>query len=529
MKNTIKTFFALICFAALFSCTDQMQDDAVKSVITADVTSINEIQAQNPSEVSVSISSNINWIVETPEWVTPSAIFGSGNSIISFTFASNYKNETTTTQPRSGEIKISGGGTTTGDGVTLIIPVTQSGFTYVDPSTPIGNIPNVDEFIKFLKAIMAGNEPTKWMDDNGEVVLASDIDLSGVEYDWTAHVSAVKNANNDCNVTGPAFTGVFNGNGYKITGFNPDVTLESGMTFGLFPAINGATIKDVELTGEMKISAKDVADAGMLVGTAFNSTVKNVTVKGKIISTGGETDNKRFALGGVCGFACARDDANTVFDNCVSDVVAEAVSGANTKNGATCCMYGGIIGFSTTPKDIPSRVQVKNCVNNGNMNVSLGRCSGIVGTANCGTAFENCTNNGNQVNAFGNARLANIVCFISQDCSMLNCVNNGDLETTAEKYNGTAGGLLALSGHSTVTVEGGGNYGTIKTTSETTTNRGLLWAYLNNQATAKNIVASGRLFIDGVEVVINETNYMEQVGRINSNNVSGITWVAPKN
>ena len=101
MKNTLKTICALILCAAAFACTDQLQDDAVKSVITADVTSINEVAANNPAEFPVSIKSNVNWIVETPEWVTPSTVFGHGDAIITFKFASNYKNETTTTKSRT--------------------------------------------------------------------------------------------------------------------------------------------------------------------------------------------------------------------------------------------------------------------------------------------------------------------------------------------------------------------------------------------------------------------------------------------
>ena len=53
MKNTLKTICALILCAAAFACTDQLQDDAVKSVITADVTSINEIAANNPAEFAI--------------------------------------------------------------------------------------------------------------------------------------------------------------------------------------------------------------------------------------------------------------------------------------------------------------------------------------------------------------------------------------------------------------------------------------------------------------------------------------------
>ena len=78
-----------------------------------DVTSI-EAEAQNPAEVAVTLTTNVNWILTCPEWVTPSAKFGSGDAILTFAIATNYKDEKTNTKARSGEIKISGGGSTTG-------------------------------------------------------------------------------------------------------------------------------------------------------------------------------------------------------------------------------------------------------------------------------------------------------------------------------------------------------------------------------------------------------------------------------
>lgn len=529
MKYTFKTIMALICCALTFSCTDQIENEAVKSVITADMTSINEVAAQNPSDVSITLTSNVTWIVETPSWVTASKAYGHGDAILTFAFATNYKNETTTTQPRSGMIRIMGGGSLTGDGVTLEIPVSQLGYTYVDPNAPIGHIPDVDEFVDFLKAIMAGNAPTRWTNDAGEVSLEADIDLSGVNYDWTTHVVAVKNANNDCTVEGPAFAAVFNGNGHKITGFNPTVVLEANQTFGLFPALNGGVVKNVDLTGEANITAKDQADAGLLVGTALNSTIQNVTVNGSIVSAG-TTASKRFAIGGVVGFsACTDPAAPTLIENATSNVDVDFVGGTNTANGAGCAMYGGIVGFSTTPKNAEMKVTIKGCVNNGDMNVTLGRCSGILATANCGTTLDACTNNGNQVNKIANGRLGNIVCNVSLNCHLKDCVNNGDLDATVDGYSGTVGGIFALAGDASSTITGGGNYGTIKTLSTAGKYIGLLWANHNNAIPTSGLVASGRIFVDGVEREITSANYMEHLGSIkNPDFVTDIVWVAPK-
>lgn len=59
---------------------------------------------------------------------------------------------------------------------------------------------------------------------------------------------------------------------------------------------------------------------------------------------------------------------------------------------------------------------------------------------------------------------------------------------------------------------------------------GLLWANHNNTIPTKNMVASGRIIVDGVERDINASNYMEHVGFIKDPScVTDITWVAPKN
>ena len=308
--------------------------------------------------------------------------------------------------------------------------------------------------------------------------------------------------------------------------------LAEGTTFGMFAILNGATIKNVDLTGTMNISAEGTADAGMLVGTAYNSTIQNVTINGKIVSTG-STASKRYALGGVCGYAYAENAVNTLIENATVNVEVDAVGGTNTANGATCAMYGGIVGFATSinSADNVSRVVVQNCVNNGDMNVTLGRCSGICATMNTGTNLIDCTNNGDQVNKIANGRLGNIVCNMSHYCHLINCVNNGDLDATVENYSGTVGGIFALAGSANGTkIEGGGNYGTIKTVSATNLKYvGLLWANHNADIPTSGLVASGRIFIDGVEREINEGNYMENVGSIKvATCVTGITWVAPK-
>jgi hypothetical protein len=528
MKKIFRSIVALLCCGAIFASCEQ---EVAPVELSADLTSI-EVEAQNPAEVSVNLSANTSWLLTTPKWVSASATYGSGSTILTFSFETNYKNETTSTLSRQGEIKISGGGALTGKGAVVTIPVTQQGYTYVDPNPSLGGIPDAEEFVDFIKAANSGGPLKRWTAENGDVVLLADINLSNANIDWQALADAtdVTNSNNDCAISSTPFTGVFDGDNHKITGFNPTVHLAANQTFGLFSAVKEGVVKNVVLEGNMNVTAEGQADAGMLVGTAFNSTVQNVTVNGKITSAG-TTVAKRFSIGGVCGFAYSEDVKTTVIDNATVNADVDFVGGSNTANGATAAMYGGIVGFATTPKAIGDfGVIISNCVNNGDMNVTLGRCSGIVATANSGTTITGCINNGDQINKIANGRLGNIVCNLAYNSHIINCVNNGDLDATADGYKGTVGGIFALAGDATSIIEGGGNYGTIKTLSTAGKYIGLLWANHNNTIPTKNMVASGRIFVDGVEREINASNYMEHIGFMkNPDCVTDIMWIAPKN
>ena len=121
MKKIFKSIVALLCCGVVLASCEQ---EVAPVELSADLTSI-EVEAQNPAEVSVNLSANTSWLLTAPKWVTPSATYGSGNTILTFAFESNYKNETTSTLARQGEIIISGGGALTGKGAVVTIPVTR--------------------------------------------------------------------------------------------------------------------------------------------------------------------------------------------------------------------------------------------------------------------------------------------------------------------------------------------------------------------------------------------------------------------
>ena len=150
MKVFNRITFALLFGAAVtVSCNTKEQGGSAYT-ITADRTAVNDVAANAPgTEVLVVTTDAPYWIVLTPDWIKadPTTGVGGGKStIVTLTIASNYKNETTDTYPRSGNVVFSGGKTS------LTIPVNQLGHKgYIDPSLGIGGIPDINEFRDFLR------------------------------------------------------------------------------------------------------------------------------------------------------------------------------------------------------------------------------------------------------------------------------------------------------------------------------------------------------------------------------------------
>ncbi len=529
MKAFIRTSFALLLGAALIASCKEKEPEVVYTM-TADRTAISDIAANNPSDETLILKTNAtSWLVLTPDWVTASPNTGAGNengTIITLKIASNYKNEATDTAPRSGVLKFSG------SGQTLDVPISQLGHTAViDPNASIGGITDLAEFTDFVNAVNEGNAISRWLNANGEVELLADLDLSSFG-EWTpiGAVESTGNGNNASDPKGSPFTGVFNGGGHTIKNFKASSgVIADGNTWGFFGCLQKATVKDLTLEADVTLEAEATADAGVLAGTVYSSTIENVKVKGKLNVKGTKTESKRFATGGIAGFAFAIAEEgvsyDTVIKDCEVDLAVTGNSGANTKNGATCVHFGGICGFSTTPKD-DSRVNIENCTVNGSLAIDCGRCAGLAGVGNSGTIFKNCVNNANQVNNFANGREAGLVCVIAVNCAIIDCVNNGDLTTTDSAT--TAGGMFALLNDNSCYIEGGANYGTILCTNNQY--RGLIGANFSKFDHVSGVTVSGKIGSDANNLEdVNANNFMDYIGFLvdgAAEKISGLSFVA---
>ena len=519
----MKTNVKLVCasfLALMLASSCAKKEDEKQITFSSDPAALSEVPCKDPDDQVLTLTTNANWIVVTPSWVKADPIFGSGNTIVSFKVESTYINDKTDVAPRSGEIVFSGGGKS------YTVPISQLGYTVpYDPSASIGGIPDVDEFLKFVKAVNENEGIARWQNASREVELLADIDLSECQ-EWTpiGAVESVSNGNYAGGYNGGvSFKGVFNGGGHTIRGFNPTVIVGADGTFGLFGVLEGATVKDLNIVTDLVISAEAQADAGVLVGTAISSTIQNVSVSGKITSAGTGTDNKRFALGGIAGFVFNTDPGTSLIKDCSVNLTVNADCGSNTKNGATAAMYGGIAGFVTTSQD-NSANDIQNCVNKGEITAKLGRCSGIVATANFGGHFLDCTNNANQFNTFANGRIGNVVSVLFKNAVADGLVNNGNLTTTQSDTH--AGAIVGFFNDDAIVMKGGKNTGTI--IAANTNQRGLIGANISKFASISGVTVSGKLGTykeDGNHEMIdvNAGNFEQYIGAVSDANRAKIT------
>ena len=524
MNNDMKHKVKLICASliALLTVSACVKEAEQEITFSSDPGALSEVPCKDPSDQVLTLTTNANWIVVTPAWVKADPIFGSGNAIVSFSVESTYINDKTDVAARTGEIVFSGGGKS------YVVPITQLGYTVpYDPSASIGGIPDVEEFMKFVEAVNNNDGITRWQNASKEVELLADINLSEYQ-EWTpiGNPETVSNGNYAGAYTGTAFKGVFDGGGHTIRGFNPTVKVGAAGTFGLFGVLDGATVKNLTIETDLHISAEGQADAGVLVGTAISSTIQNVKVSGRITSTG-TADSKRFALGGIAGFVFNTGTGISTIKDCTTNLVVNADCGKNTGNGAAGAMYGGIAGFVTTSQD-DSANNIEGCVNNGEITAKLGRCSGIVATANYGGHFLNCTNNANQVNTIAGGRVGNVVSVLFKNAVADGLVNNGNLTTTASDTH--AGAIIGFFNDDKIVMRGGKNTGTI--IAAIGNYRGLLGANLSKFTSISDVTVGGRLGIykaDGNHEMIdvnagNFTQYIGVVSDANREKITGLTW-----
>ena len=320
-------------------------------------------------------------------------------------------------------------------------------------------------------------------------MLMNDIDMASVT-EWVPIGNAVCPAGAaDAAITGNAWTGVFDGNGYKIKNLKMVAnTSTAGANYGLFGVLApGSLVQNfvIDSSCSFEVTATASVATGVVAGYVFDATVRDITSHAPMTFKG--KAGSVFMSMALIGQVYCKENGITI-DSCHNTGEINAENTDNLEAGAKAYHIAGIVGFAHALSGAPVMTTVSDCSNSGNLTSATGRTAGIVGAMNRNIQLVNCENSGNQLNTMpkeDGSRLGNITCNITAGCKMTGCVNKGNLVSTTK---GRCGGITSLS--NTAVFENCANYGEVLTDG---TYRGLFWGYNTAEATWKNCTASGKV------------------------------------
>ena len=202
-------------------------------------------------------------------------------------------------------------------------------------------------------------------DYNKCFILTADIDLDPClpgGQTFTAAVIAWDINNANTNFDGNAFSGVFDGAGYKITNLTTDTNGLGNDYLGLFGYVNGGGIKNIGLKDIRIIGDSNSNNIGGMAGYIYYSTISNCFSSGVV--------NGKSQLGGLVGY----NGLNSTISNSytTSDV-----------NGLS--IIGGVVGYNYG--------DISNCFFTGAANGSV-YLGGLAGYCWSG-GISNCYSTGN--------------------------------------------------------------------------------------------------------------------------------------
>jgi hypothetical protein len=166
-------------------------------------------------------------------------------------------------------------------------------------------------------------------DYNECFILTADVNMEGQVF--TTAIIAPDTDNSNYGFDGTAFTGTFDGNGHKITGFtiNPE---NNNKYIGLFGQINyGGSVKNLGLENFIGGDSSYVIYVGGLVGQNYYGSIRNCYSKGSVRGVA--------VVGGLVGW-----NAGSII-NCYS---TGSVSGSGDSGGLAGDNYGSIINCYST-------------------------------------------------------------------------------------------------------------------------------------------------------------------------------------
>lgn len=333
------------------------------------------------------------------------------------------------------------------DGNVIIRPV------YVEDKSAVPEyygIKTADDLAMFAAAVNAGASLTRFMNEEGSVVLLSDVDMTGTD----SYIAA--------GTAEHPFEGVFDGQGFAIKNIGLTTDVTSQPYVGIFGALKNATVKNLTVGSEgdewavTGKAATGTAIAGVAANSLENSTVENCTNNVSFVF--GAEEGEKIV---VCVAGIVADASGLTVRKCTNNADIHVDKLANTQNGGNGFQIGGIVGYGR------SSVTITDSENNGDLSAPTGRGGGIVATL-AGGSMTGCTNNGtiedDRAGQFGGAateygkkRMGGLVGGTSGTGTIENCTNNG----TVISYIGCRTGGFAGHNNAGFIIKGCTNNGNI--------------------------------------------------------------------
>ena len=265
----------------------------------------------------------------------------------------------------------------------------DSTFTFTANALGVFEIGNQEDLFNFAAYVNATGLGTGSGHGSANAKLLNDIVLDGTT-PFPGIGKYVTYQEDGNNVFDPsyAYTGTFDGQGYKITGYVRNVT--GGNYGGMFNYTNNATIKNFSLAGTMSI-AGTAQQYGSVIGCSAGTTLVedvhssvNVTISSTASQVGGFVGR----AGGTYN-RCRYD--GTVSSETAYDKIG-GFAGNITAGTLTNCLFDGTITLSAENEALKTSAFVassfgnnphviKNCLVNGTMNIShpTDNCGIVVG------------------------------------------------------------------------------------------------------------------------------------------------------
>lgn len=230
-----------------------------------------------------------------------------------------------------------------------------------------------------------------------------------------------------------AFQGIYDGGGYTVKGLYINAAPTGTAYYGMFGYVNGGTVKNLTVSGEVTITTAKGYIGGLVGYAAAGSTIDNCATEDMTINGGLYT-------GGIVGYALTTTQ------------ITDCVNNADVSNSATKAGYvGGVAGYST----ISSSGSISNIINNGSVtSYNLAYVGGLIGGQAGTAAIENAVNTGMITSA--DNTVGGLIGSLSAAGKITNGVNTGTVYGES-----VAGGLVGSNSKGAATILNCANAGAV--------------------------------------------------------------------